>query len=95
MLRLIEEEASSHDIRFEIERHSRPALAEHVCCTVHFEVLIYRLLLNNFHGSAVKKILNLLPLTQPLGWTFVLMELWSFRIFWKRDSDMAVQSAAN
>lgn len=54
MLRLIEEEASSEDIRLEIERHSRLALAEHVRCMVHSEVLIYRLLLNHFHSSAVK-----------------------------------------
>lgn len=94
MLRLIEEEASSEDIRFEIEWHSRPALAEHVRCTMYSEVLIYRLLLNDFHSAAVReKILNLLPLTQPLCRMFELVE--PFRIFWKRGSDTAAQSAAN
>lgn len=68
---------------------------EHVHCTVYSELLIYRLLLNDFHNSAVKKILNALPLVQPLSRMFVLLELWSCRIFWKRGSDTAAQSAAN
>ena len=89
MLRLIEEEASSEDIGFEIEQRSRPALTEHVRCMAS----IYRLLLNNFPGSSVKK--RLLPLVQPLGRMFVLKEPRSFRIFWKRGSDMVAQRAAN